>query len=119
MSADTKKNSRVLSILIVAMLILLTSGICSAQDSEANAAAEAESLERSAGSALNNDEVRSIVEAAVTKRIRPLVREIRRLEEQVWLHDILGGIGYIAGLAGLAFYFLGVRRKGKLKGEGR
>ena len=119
MNADTKKNSRVLFMLVAAMLILLTTGICSAQDSGVGAAAEVESLERQAGSALNNDEVRSIVEAAVAKRIRPLVREIRRLEEQVWLHDILGGIGYIAGLAGLAFYFLGVRRKEKLKGEGR
>jgi nickel transport protein len=44
--------------------------------------------------------------------------EVGRLEEQLHayedrlrLTDILGGIGYIAGLTGAAYYYLGVRRK--------
>jgi len=40
-----------------------------------------------------------------------------RHENKVRLHDVLGGIGYILGLMGLAFYFLGVRRKGKAEGR--
>ena len=55
------------------------------------------------------------IEAAVAKRIRPLVREIGELKEEVRFHDILGGIGYILGLAGVAFYFLGVRRRGQAR----
>jgi len=55
------------------------------------------------------------IEAAVAKRIRPLVREISELKEEVRFHDILGGIGYILGLAGVAFYFLGVRRRGQAR----
>ena len=33
------------------------------------------------------------------------------LREQLWLRDVLGGLGYIVGITGIAFYFLGVRRK--------
>ncbi len=37
--------------------------------------------------------------------------DLVRLRKQLWLRDVLGGLGYILGIAGIAFYFLGVRRK--------
>lgn len=37
--------------------------------------------------------------------------QLHEYEQRVRLRDILGGIGYIVGIAGLAFYFLGVRCK--------
>jgi nickel transport protein len=40
-----------------------------------------------------------------------LQAEVGRYEQRVRLSDILGGIGYIVGLTGAAFYFLGLRRK--------
>ena len=40
-----------------------------------------------------------------------LRREFADYRNSTRLRDVLGGIGYILGLAGLAFYFLGVRRK--------
>ncbi|HUX07599.1 MAG TPA: hypothetical protein VMX35_09835 [Acidobacteriota bacterium] len=117
MNADKPISSGPMMMLCAVFLILLAPGVCLAQESEAVAAGAEESLEEQADSVPDSEEIRSIVEAAVAQRIRPLVREIRRLEEQVWLHDILGGIGYIAGLAGVAFYFLGVRRREKSKGD--
>ena len=47
----------------------------------------------------------------VRKEIRPLREQIEGYEERRRLHDILGGIGYIVGVAGIAFYFLGVSRR--------
>ncbi len=48
---------------------------------------------------------------AVEKQLAELRKELARHENNVRLHDILGGIGCILGFTGLAFYFLGVRRK--------
>jgi len=40
-----------------------------------------------------------------------LQEQLTRFENQTRLRDVLGGIGYILGLGGIAFYFLGIRRK--------
>lgn len=47
----------------------------------------------------------------LSRQIAQLQRQVREHDERVRLRDILGAIGYILGLTGLAFYFLGVRRK--------
>jgi nickel transport protein len=54
--------------------------------------------------------------AAIGEQLAELRKEVARYENKVRLHDVLGGIGCILGLMGLAFYFLGVRRK---EGRGR
>jgi nickel transport protein len=46
-----------------------------------------------------------------------LRKEVARYENKVRLHDVLGGIGCILGFMGLAFYFLGVRRREKAEGH--
>jgi nickel transport protein len=51
--------------------------------------------------------------AALQGQLAELRMAQDRHENQVRLHDVLGGIGWILGLMGLAFYFLGVRRKEK------
>jgi len=56
-------------------------------------------------------DLRARVAQAVRDEVRPLREQIERYEERRRLHDILGGIGYIMGLGGLAFYFLGRRRR--------
>ena len=56
-------------------------------------------------------EIERAVEKALSKQLRPLREQLDQVEEKIRLHDILGGIGYILGLAGITFYFLGVRRK--------
>lgn len=50
---------------------------------------------------------------ALTRQVTELRSQLHRYEETTRFRDVLGGIGYILGLAGLAFYFLGVRRKQK------
>jgi len=44
-------------------------------------------------------------------QIGQLRRELDELKHQTQFRDVLGGIGYILGLASIAFYFLGVRRQ--------
>ena len=50
------------------------------------------------------------LEQAIARQIRPLREQIDAYEEKIRLHDILGGLGVIAGLAGVAFG-LSERRK--------
>jgi len=50
-------------------------------------------------------------QAALASQIAQLRREVDDLKNRTQLRDILGGIGYILGLTGLAFYFLGARRR--------
>lgn len=72
--------------------------------------------------AASADEIDRAVEMAVKRQIDPLGKQIikyreqlDRYEKKIYLHDVLGGIGYIFGIAGIAFYFLGTR---KLRGNG-
>jgi nickel transport protein len=51
--------------------------------------------------------------AAIQAQIVQLRRELQAFQQETRWHDVLGGIGYIVGLMGLAFYFLGVRRREK------
>lgn len=48
---------------------------------------------------------------ALRAQLAQLQADVNRYEQRVRLSDILGGIGYILGLSGAAFYFLGLRRK--------
>jgi len=49
--------------------------------------------------------------ATLRAEVVALREQLAGYENRTRLRDVLGGIGYILGLAGLAFYFLGVRRK--------
>lgn len=50
------------------------------------------------------------VEQAIAQQIRPLREQLVAYEDQVRLRDILGGIGYILGLAGLTAWWQQRRR---------
>ena len=54
---------------------------------------------------------------AVRKEVAPLRRQLNELAERRTLQDVLGGIGYLLGLTGLAFYFLGVRKRHEPAGD--
>jgi nickel transport protein len=45
------------------------------------------------------------IERAVARQIRPLREQLRKHEERVRLRDLLGGIGYIVGIAGLVLWW--------------
>jgi nickel transport protein len=53
---------------------------------------------------------------ALRADVAALQEQLTQYENRTRLRDVLGGIGYILGLAGIAFYFLGVRRN-KQAGE--
>lgn len=47
----------------------------------------------------------ALVEEAVARQVRPLREQLLAHDERVQLRDILGGIGYILGLAGLVLWW--------------
>jgi nickel transport protein len=55
--------------------------------------------------------LRSFIDQSVSRQIRPLREQIDAYQEKIWWHDVLGGIGYILGLGGLAFGFSERRRR--------
>jgi len=57
------------------------------------------------------DESAAAPSAAVIRQVALLRQELHRREHTCRLRDVLGGIGYIFGVAGVAFYFLGRRKK--------
>lgn len=50
--------------------------------------------------------------SALQAQIAQLRKDVERYQAEIRLRDVLGGLGYILGLTGLAFYILGSRRKG-------
>lgn len=52
-----------------------------------------------------------LVARVVQREVAPLRRELAELRDRRSLQDIVGGLGYIAGITGVAFYFLGSRRR--------
>jgi len=54
---------------------------------------------------LSTIELTNLIEKTVSQQLRPLREQLEQYEAKVWLHDILGGIGYIFGIMGLLFYF--------------
>lgn len=55
-------------------------------------------------------DLEALVERAVARQVRPLREQIDAYEEKVRWHDVLGGLGAIVGVAGLA-YGLTARRR--------
>jgi nickel transport protein len=54
--------------------------------------------------------IEAIVDAAVARHVGPLRQQIAAYQDKIRWNDVLGGIGYIVGMTGLAFYFLARRR---------
>lgn len=57
-------------------------------------------------------ELETLVERAVARQVRPLREQLIAYEDRVRLRDLLGGIGYILGLAGLALWWRSRGRRG-------
>ncbi len=61
---------------------------------------------------LSKEEVRKIVEDSLDKKLRPIVRMITESKNtKPSLTEIIGGIGYIFGLMGVALYFKNREKK--------
>jgi len=70
----------------------------------------AEPVLKMAPSGARDNDLRAELES-IRSQLVEVRRDLAAHEDATRLRDILGGIGYILGLMGLAFYFLGVRRK--------
>lgn len=70
--------------------------------------ATAEPVATSAGSAATTAEI----DLAVARRIAPLAAQIDALESTLRIQDVIGGIGYIAGIFGLIAFLKSRRRAG-------
>jgi nickel transport protein len=55
--------------------------------------------------------IEDLVGQAVARQLRPLREQINDYEDQIRLRDIVGGIGYIIGIAGLTVAFRSRRRE--------
>ncbi len=61
---------------------------------------------------VGDEQLATMVDRAVSRHVTPLREQLDDYEQKVRLHDVLGGIGYIIGLAGMAAYWLAKREKG-------
>jgi len=71
-------------------------------------------IAHNSASPLSAGDIQAAVEKAVNRQLKPVIAKLNRLEAQndePRLTDILGGIGYILGLVGLAAY-IKYRKKG-------
>lgn len=87
----------------------LTSHVASTAGSGADSAPSFS--ETASAAAQTRSDLATLVEKAVARQIRPLREQIIANEEQVRLRDIVGGIGYIIGLAGLSAWWQQHRRR--------
>jgi nickel transport protein len=59
----------------------------------------------------SDEALAAAIEQAVARQLRPLREQLEAHDSRVRLQDVLGGIGYIAGLAGLGLWWYGARRQ--------
>jgi nickel transport protein len=45
-----------------------------------------------------------LIEKSVSKQLKPLREQLEAYQEKIFIHDVLGGVGYIFGVMGLLFY---------------
>ena len=62
-------------------------------------------------------DLRTFIDQSVSRQIRPLREQIDAYQEKVWTHDVLGGLGIIFGIGGVA-YGLTERRRRKPSVQG-
>lgn len=60
--------------------------------------------------AASSAELRTMVEEAVARQVAPLREQLNTYEDSVRWHDVLGGLGWIAGLFGVAAWVSARRR---------
>ncbi len=61
---------------------------------------------------LSPDELQALVEQSLDKKLAPILHRLGAVDTGPSLNDIIGGIGYILGLVGLAAYLQSRRKSG-------
>lgn len=81
-------------------------GTTPAPDSQEGTAAAA----GAASQVLTQANLQAAIQEVVASQVRPLRQQVTALENRIRFQDVLGGLGYIAGLMGLALYIQSRRR---------
>ncbi|MCG6943263.1 MAG: hypothetical protein LJE69_18685 [Thiohalocapsa sp.] len=82
-----------------------------ATDNTASVGAQSTAASTSTGAALD-PALEAVIERAVARQVRPLREEALAARDAVQFRDVLGGIGYIIGLAGLGLWWRCRRTRG-------
>lgn len=70
----------------------------------------------SSSAEVDNAELKQLIEEVLEKQLAPIRRSLAKAENnKPTIHDILGGIGYLLGLAGLAAWLKNRRPRGQQK----
>jgi nickel transport protein len=56
-------------------------------------------------------ELETMIERAVARQVGPLREQLDAFEDRVRWHDVLGGLGYILGITGIACYLIARRNR--------
>jgi nickel transport protein len=56
-------------------------------------------------------ELETVIERAVARQVGPLREQLDAFEDRVRWHDVLGGLGYILGVTGIACYLIARRNR--------
>ena len=54
-------------------------------------------------------ELEKLIERTVARQVGPLREQLAAFEERIRWHDVLGGLGYILGVTGVAYYLIARR----------
>jgi nickel transport protein len=85
-----------------------------AESSEKENNAVLEKTKKQEGVQANPEELEAIVEKVMDKKLKPVITMLMdQQDSDPSVTDIIGGIGYIIGLTGLAAWFSGRSRKGR------
>lgn len=60
---------------------------------------------------IDAQELERIVRQAVSQQVKPLQKELRAYKEKVMIRDIMGGLGFILGIVGIAAYMSAKRKE--------
>jgi len=73
---------------------------------------------REAASSVSLDQIRHVLDQSLDQRLNPVLKSLAETRDKgPTLRDVLGGIGYILGLMGLAAYIHFRRKTGEIAGK--
>lgn len=70
--------------------------------------------ERSEPAEVSLDRLKKVIDLSLDEKLKPIMRQLAAArEEEISFPEVIGGIGYIVGLTGILFYFLGKKKQSR------